>query len=82
MQQVISLLLQRASLGREGLGHNWKQRMLTNCSWLLSKLQTMFECFYKNIFTSKVSHSLDIKAQPKTLQPGYAKAYFLSYKQS
>ena len=52
------------------------------CSWLLSKLQTMFECFYKNIFTSKVSHSLDIKAQPKTLQPGYAKAYFLSYKQS
>ena len=70
MQQVISLLLQCASLGREGLGHYWKQRMLSNRSWLLSKLQTMFECFYKNIFTSKVSHNLDIKAQPETLQPG------------
>ena len=59
IQQGMFLLLQHASLGREGLGYNIENRACAAIVHSFRKPRTMFKCIYTNAFMSKVSHGLD-----------------------
>ena len=46
--KLIFLPLQCASLGREGLGHNWKQSMPSSCSWLQQAMDNIWVYLYEH----------------------------------